>query len=226
MKKYFYLSLLFLSIFSFSADYDFSGYTKYLNKEINKGNYPGFVTLIYQNGEIIFSDTRGFSDIEEQVPLNEDSLFRIYSMTKPITGAALMVLVEQGKVSLSDPVEKYIPEFKDTKVFNKKTKQLENLDRSITLLDLATHSSGLTYSFIDKGKIKEIYDQEKIYPYYFLDNVSLERPAKKSYPDICTFSEKVATLPLVHQPGEKWTYSISQTFLNILSTITQDFLVA
>ncbi len=179
MKKYFYLTLLFLSIFSFSADYDFSGYTKYLNKEINKGNYPGFVTLIYQNGEIIFSDTRGFSDIEEQVPLNEDSLFRIYSMTKPITGAALMVLVEQGKVSLSDPVEKYIPEFKNTKVFNKKTKQLENLDRSITLLDLATHSSGLTYSFIDKGKIKEIYDQEKIYPYYFLDNVSLERPAKK-----------------------------------------------
>ena len=66
-----------------------------------------------------------------------------------------MVLVEQGKVSLSDPVEKYIPEFKNTKVFNKKTKQLENLDRSITLLDLATHSSGLTYSFIDKGKIKE-----------------------------------------------------------------------
>ena len=213
MKKYFYLSLLSLSIFSFSADYDFSGYTKYLNKEINKGNYPGFVTLIYKNGEIIFSDTRGFSDIEEQIPLNEDSLFRIYSMTKPITGAALMVLVEQGKVSLSDPVEKYIPEFKNTKVFNKKTKQLENLDRSITLLDLATHSSGLTYSFIDKGKIKEIYDQEKIYPYYFLDNVSLERPAKKSYPDICTFSEKVATLPLVHQPGEKWTYSIGMDIL-------------
>ena len=213
MKKYFYLSLLSLSIFSFSADYDFSGYTKYLNKEINKGNYPGFVTLIYQNGEIIFSDTRGFSDIEDQIPLNEDSLFRIYSMTKPITGTALMILVEQGKVSLSDPVAKYIPEFKNTKVLNTKTNQLEKLDREITLLDLATHSSGLTYSFVDRGKIKEIYDQEKIYPYYFLDNVSLERPAKKSYPDICTLSEKVATLPLVHQPGEKWTYSIGMDIL-------------
>ena len=127
-----------------------------MSKEIKKGNYPGFVTLIYQNGEVIFSDTRGYADIEDQIPLNEDSLFRIYSMTKPITGAALMVLVEQGKVSLSDPVEKYIPEFKETKVFNKKTKKFERLTRSITLLDLATHSSGLTYSFIDKGIIKEM----------------------------------------------------------------------
>ena len=83
LKKHFYLGLLSFSIFSFSADYDFSGYTKYLNKEINKGNYPGFVTLIYQNGEIIFSDTRGFSDIEDQIPLNEDSLFRIYSWQSP-----------------------------------------------------------------------------------------------------------------------------------------------
>ena len=63
-------------------------------------------------------DFRIFSDIEEKIPLNEDSLFRIYSMTKPITGAALMILVEQGKVSLLDPVEKYIPEFRNTKVLN------------------------------------------------------------------------------------------------------------
>ena len=213
MKKYFYLSLLSFSIFSFSADYDFSGYTKYLDKEINKGNFPGFVTLIYKDGKVIFSDSRGFADIEDSVALNEDSLFRIYSMTKPITGAALMILVEQGKVSLNDPVAKYIPEFKNTKVLNSKTNQLEKLDREVTLIDLATHSSGLTYSFVDRGKIKEIYDQEKIYPYYFLDNVSLERPAKKSYPDICTLSEKVATLPLVHQPGEKWTYSIGMDIL-------------
>jgi CubicO group peptidase (beta-lactamase class C family) len=213
MKKYFYFCLLAFSTVCFSIDYDFSSYTNYLTKEINKGNYPGFVTLIYKNGEIIFSDTRGFSDIEEEIPLKEDSLFRIYSMTKPITGVALMILVEQGKVSLSDPVEKYIPEFKNTKVFNKKSKQLETLSRSLTILDLATHSSGLTYSFVDKGKVKEIYDREEIYPYYFLDNISLERPAKKSYSDNCTFSEKVATLPLVHQPGEKWTYSIGMDIL-------------
>ena len=213
MKKYFYLCLFTFSIFSFSADFDFSGYTNFLDKEINRGNFPGFVTLVYKDGKVIFSDSRGFADIDDSIALNEDSLFRIYSMTKPITGAALMILVEQGKVSLSDPVAKYIPEFKNTKVLNSKTNQLEKLDREVTLLDLATHSSGLTYSFVDRGKIKEIYDQEKIYPYYFLDNVSLERPAKKSYPDICTLSEKVATLPLVHQPGEKWTYSIGMDIL-------------
>ena len=140
LKKYFYLSLLSFSIFSFSADYDFSGYTKYLDKEINKGNFPGFVTLIYKDGKVIFSDSRGFADIEDSVALNEDSLFRIYSMTKPITGAALMILVEQGKVSLNDPVAKYIPEFKNTKVLNSKTNQLEKLDREVTLIAVSyTH---------------------------------------------------------------------------------------
>ena len=213
MKKYLFLFLITFSIFSYSEDYDFSNYTKFLSKEIKNGNFPGFVTLIYKNGKVIFSDARGFADIEDRVALNEDSLFRIYSMTKPITGAALMILVEQGKVSLSDPVAKYIPEFKNTMVLNSKTNQLEKLDREVTILDLATHSSGLTYSFVDRGKIKEIYDQEKIYPYYFLDNISLERPAKKSYADICTLSEKVASLPLVHQPGEKWTYSIGMDIL-------------
>ena len=213
MKKIICLCAIILSGFIYSEDLDFSKYTSYLSKEISRGNYPGFVTLIYKDGEIIFSDTRGFSDIESQTPLKEDSLFRIYSMSKPITGAALMILVEEGKVSLSDPVEKYIPEFKNTKVFNKKNKSFEDLERPITLLDLATHSSGLTYSFVDKGKIKEIYDQEEIYPYYFLDNVSLERPAKKSYPNVCSFSEKVASLPLVHQPGDKWTYSIGMDIL-------------
>ena len=156
MKKYFYLCLFTFSFFSFSADFDFSGYTKFLDKEINKGNFPGFVTLVYKNGKVIFSDSRGFADIDDSIALTADSLFRIYSMTKPITGTALMILVEQGKVYLSDPVAKYIPEFKNTKVLNTKTNQLEKLDREITLLDLATHSSGLTYSFVDRGKIKEI----------------------------------------------------------------------
>ena len=72
LKKYFYLSLLFFSIFSFSADYDFSGYTKYLNKEINKGNYPGFVTLIYQNGEIIFSDIKEVKLLDQLIFLPQD----------------------------------------------------------------------------------------------------------------------------------------------------------
>ena len=92
-------------------------------------------------------------------------------MTKPVTGVALMIAVDQGLVNLSDSVTKYIPEFKNTKVFldNNKT---EKLKRNITLLDLATHTSGLAYTFTIKGDLQEIYLQEKIFPYYAIDTLS------------------------------------------------------
>ena len=211
-KKLTLLLILFSSLI-ISKNYDFSSYTDFLDKEIKKGNFPGFVTLIYKNGEVIFSDNRGFSDIEEGTPLNKDSLFRIYSMSKPVTGVALMILVERGLISLEDPVYKFIPEFKNTKVYDKKTKSNIDLMRSIKIIDLATHSSGLTYSFVDKGKIKEIYENENIYPYYVQDNIFSVESFEKSYKDVCSFSEKVASLPLVHQPGEKWTYSIGMDIL-------------
>ena len=211
-KKLTLLLILFSSLI-ISKNYDFSNYTDFLDKEIKKGNFPGFVTLIYKNGEVIFSDNRGFSDIEERTPLNKDSLFRIYSMSKPVTGVALMILVERGLISLEDPVYKFIPEFKNTKVYDKKTKSNIDLIRSIKIIDLATHSSGLTYSFVDKGKIKEIYENENIYPYYVQDNIFNVESFEKSYKDVCSFSEKVASLPLVHQPGEKWTYSIGMDIL-------------
>ena len=98
MKKFFYTYLILFNLYAFSADYDFSSYTNYLSKEIKNGNYPGFVTLVYQNGEVIFSDTRGYADLDDETPLKEDSLFRIYSMSKPITGAALMILVENPPI--------------------------------------------------------------------------------------------------------------------------------
>ena len=211
-KKLTLLLILFSSLL-ISKNYDFSSYTDFLDKEIKKGNFPGFVTLIYKNGEVIFSDNRGFSDIEEGTPLNKDSLFRIYSMSKPVTGVALMILIERGIISLDDPVYKFIPEFKNTKVYDKKNKSIIDLKRPIKIVDLATHSSGLTYSFVDKGKIKEIYEKENIYPYYVQDNIFNVESFEKSYKDVCSFSEKVASLPLVHQPGAKWTYSIGMDIL-------------
>ncbi len=213
LYKNFSLVLILFSSLLVSKNYDFSSYTDFLDKEIKKGNFPGFVTLIYKNGEVIFSDNRGFSDIEEGTPLNKDSLFRIYSMSKPVTGVALMILVERGLIALDDPLYKYIPEFKETKVYDNKTKSYIDLKRSIKIIDLATHSSGLTYSFVDKGKIKEIYENENIYPYYVQDNIFNVESFEKSYKDVCSFSEKVASLPLVHQPGAKWTYSIGMDIL-------------
>ena len=204
-------------LFSFSVSgenesYNFSSLSKFLNKEISKGRYPGFLTLIKKDGKLIYQDVSGFSDVKNKTPLQRDSLFRIYSMTKPVTGVALMIAVDQGLLKLSDPVSKYIPEFKDTKVLLRGNKT-ESLKRDITLLDLATHTSGLAYTFSMKGELQDIYLKEKIFPYYALDTLDDDLKPEKLYENICSFSKKVASVPLAHQPGEKWTYSIGMDIL-------------
>jgi len=211
------LIYIFFILFSFTVSssnesYNFSSLSKFLNKEISKERYPGFLTLIKKDGKLIYQDVSGFSDVEDKTPLKRDSLFRIYSMTKPVTGVALMIAVDQGLLKLSDPVSKYIPEFKDTKVLLKNN-ETESLKRDITLLDLATHTSGLAYSFSIKGELQDIYLKEKIYPYYALDTLNDDIKPEKFYKNICSFSKKVASVPLAHQPGEKWTYSIGMDIL-------------
>lgn len=211
------LIYIFFILFSFSASgenesYNFSSLSKFLNKEISKGRYPGFLTLIKKDGKLIYQDVSGFSDVKNKTPLQRDSLFRIYSMTKPVTGVALMIAVDQGLLKLSDPVSKYIPEFKDTKVLLRGNKT-ESLKRDITLLDLATHTSGLAYTFSIKGELQDIYLKEKIFPYYALDTLDDDIKPEKLYENICSFSKKVASVPLAHQPGEKWTYSIGMDIL-------------
>ena len=214
LKILIYISFI---LFSFSVigeneSYNFSSLSKFLNKEISKGRYPGFLTLIKKDGKVIYQDVSGFNDVENKTPLQRDSLFRIYSMTKPVTGVALMIAVDQGLLKLSDPVSKYIPEFKDTRVLLRGNKT-ESLKRDITLLDLATHTSGLAYTFSIKGELQDIYLKEKIFPYYALDTLDDDIKPEKLYENICSFSKKVASVPLAHQPGEKWTYSIGMDIL-------------
>ena len=214
LKILIYISFI---LFSFSVSgenesYNFSSLSKFLNKEISKGRYPGFLTLIKKDGKVIYQDVSGFNDVKNKTPLQRDSLFRIYSMTKPVTGVALMIAVDQGLLKLSDPVSKYIPEFKDTRVLLRANKT-ESLKRDITLLDLATHTSGLAYTFSIKGELQDIYLKEKIFPYYALDTLDDDIKPEKLYENICSFSKKVASVPLAHQPGEKWTYSIGMDIL-------------
>ena len=214
LKILIYISFI---LFSFSVSgenesYNFSSLSKFLNKEISKGRYPGFLTIIKKDGKVIYQDVSGFNDVKNKTPLQRDSLFRIYSMTKPVTGVALMIAVDQGLLKLSDPVSKYIPEFKDTRVLLRGNKT-ESLKRDITLLDLATHTSGLAYTFSIKGELQDIYLKEKIFPYYALDTLDDDIKPEKLYENICSFSKKVASVPLAHQPGEKWTYSIGMDIL-------------
>ena len=195
-----------------------------LSEHIKEGRFPGFITAVARKGRVVHFETQGFSDIEKQIPLQKDSLFRIYSMSKPITGVALMILIEEGKIRLNDPVSLYIPEFAETKVMvmNKDgSYTTEKLDREVTIRDLATHTSGIAYSFTANDALQEIYEKEKLSPYFFIDNLDTAKignsvviKSEKSFPDICAFSEGLASkAPLMHQPGEKYTYSMGMDVL-------------
>ena len=195
-----------------------------LSEHIKEGRFPGFITAVARKGRVVHFETQGFSDIEKQIPLQKDSLFRIYSMSKPITGVALMILIEEGKIRLNDPVSLYIPEFAETKVMvmNKDgSYTTEKLDREVTIRDLATHTSGIAYSFTANDALQEIYEKEKLSPYFFIDNLDTAKigdsvviKSEKSFPNICAFSEGLASkAPLMHQPGEKYTYSMGMDVL-------------
>ena len=195
-----------------------------LEENIKAGRFPGFITAVARKGKVVHFETQGFSDVEKQIPLQKDSLFRIYSMSKPITGVALMILLEEGKVRLNDPVSIYIPEFANTEVMvvnEDGTTSTEKLKRQITIRDLATHTSGIAYSFTAIPQLQKIYFEEKLSPYFFIDNFealqvngSTVVSSGKSFPDICTFSSALASkAPLMHQPGAKYTYSMGMDVL-------------
>ena len=233
-KKLIIISSFVFSISIFSSSYEASqagmSYERLekiaptLSEHIKEGRFPGFITAVARKGRVVHFETQGFSDIEKQIPLQKDSLFRIYSMSKPITGVALMILIEEGKVRLNDPVSLYIPEFAETKVMvmnQDGSFTTEKLDREITIRDLATHTSGIAYSFTANEALQAIYEKEKLSPYFFIDNLDTAKigdsvviKSEKSFPDICTFSEGLASkAPLMHQPGEKYTYSMGMDVL-------------
>ena len=195
-----------------------------LEENIQAGRFPGFITAVARKGEVVHYETQGFSDVEKKISLEKDSIFRIYSMSKPVTGVALMILLEEGKVRLSDPVSLYIPEFATTEVMvinEDGTTSREKLKRQVTIRDLATHTSGIAYSFTAIPQLRKIYSEERLSPYFFIDNFEALQvngatvvSSGKSFPDVCSFSSALASkAPLMHQPGEKYTYSMGMDVL-------------
>ena len=196
-----------------------------LSKYVTQGRLPGLITAVARKGKIVHFETQGFADVENKIPLKEDSLFRIYSMSKPITGVALMILIEEGKVRLNDPVSIYIPEFSSTKVMKVNEAgsiSTERLNKPITIRDLATHTSGIAYSFTANKQLREIYEENKLTPYFFIDNMNTVSDldsgsfatSTKAFPDVCSFSSALASkAPLMHQPGAKYTYSMGMDVL-------------
>jgi CubicO group peptidase (beta-lactamase class C family) len=164
---------------------------------IGDDKIAGAVTLVARRGKIVHLQSVGLLDRETRQPMRDDAIFRIFSMTKPITCVALMMLYEQGRFQLSDPVSKWIPAFADVKVYAGGTRaemKLEPLQRPITIRDLLTHTAGLTYSNNKQGPVEEMYRE--------CGMTIMDRERSLS-----ELVEMVAELPLAFQPGTAWRYS-------------------
>jgi len=142
--------------------------SEHFNAYVDNGSLPNVSILIKKDNKEIYRHHHGFADIESEISVSDKTVYRIYSMTKPVTGVAIMQLVENGQLRLNDKVSKYIPAFKNTKVINLEFQDyVVKPKREITIRDLLTHTSGLTYSWAGEGPVNQIYRKYNIRPYYF-----------------------------------------------------------
>lgn len=177
----------------------------YMRNEIATGRIAGAVVLIQQHGQPVLFESFGVRDVDGKRPMTTDTIFRLYSMSKAVTSVAAMMLVDDGKLSLDDPLSKYIPAFTDVKVGLERRDENGKialvrapLDRPITIKDLLRHTSGLTYGFYGDGTVRKLYANAGLFEGDF---------------DNALFAERVAKLPLAEQPGTLWDYGHSTDIL-------------
>jgi CubicO group peptidase (beta-lactamase class C family) len=178
---------------------------EYFRGQIASGKIPGAILLIRQHDKPVYHEFFGVRDLATKLPMTDDTIFRLHSMTKPITSVVAMMLVDEGKLRLDDPVAKYIPSFAEAKVGvekkaanGDKTLDLVPANRPITIVDLMTHTSGITYGFYGESMVRQLYRDAKIYDGDF---------------DNAEFVERIARLPLAVQPGTEWDYGHSTDIL-------------
>src|SRR3954452_17515045 len=132
---------------------------------LDAGRFPGTQLVVYRRGQLVHDAVQGFADLERKTPVRHDTIFRIYSMTKPITSVAFMMLFEEGRVALDEPVHKYIPEWKNLGVFQAGTAPAfltKPPSRPMLIVDLLRHTSGLTYGFQQRSNVDAAYREKKI----------------------------------------------------------------
>jgi CubicO group peptidase (beta-lactamase class C family) len=164
-----------------------------LKADVDAKRFPGVVLLIARKGKIAFYEAAGYQDSASQTPMKKDSIFRIASMSKPITTVAAMILAEENKLDVGAPVAQYLPEFKDVKVGPEGAPP----KRPMTVQDLMRHTSGLTYGLFGNSPVDQMYRKANIF-------------ASKSLAEMV---KTIASMPLLHQPGEFWEYSVSTDVL-------------
>jgi CubicO group peptidase (beta-lactamase class C family) len=174
---------------------------------IEAGRFPGTRLLVYRRGEIVHSTVQGFADVERKAPVKDDTIFRIYSMTKPITTVAFMMLVEEGRVALDEPVHKYIPEWAGLGVFQAGVTTpflTKPPSRPMQIIDLLRHTSGLTYGFQQRTNVDAAYRALKI--------GEVEKSGTLAVDDCAD----LAKIPLEFSPGDAWNYSVSTDVVGYL----------
>jgi len=184
-------------MFEIKTSKEFENVENYLNQLVEDKKIPNYIFLLFRKGKINYLQKNGFQDMENQIPVEFDTIFRFYSMTKPITAIGLMMLHEDGKFQLNDPIGKYIPEFFNVKVFVREENGkiiTKKPKRDITILDLFTHTSGLSYGFAVNDPVSKMY-------------LELLNPVKNKSSTLRDIVEKISTLPLRFQPGEQFRYS-------------------
>lgn len=174
----------------------------YLNRYVDEGKLPGYLVLVARKGHPAFLHRYGLRDVEADLPIEEDTIFRFYSMTKPITSVALMMLYERGLFQLNDPVSRFIPEFGQMQVYV--SGEGDNIvtrppQREVTIRDLFSHTAGLTYGFVGGHPVADLYSQRNIQGGTAQDMIN-----------------HLAELPLLFDPGTKWNYSVATDVLGYL----------
>jgi CubicO group peptidase (beta-lactamase class C family) len=168
---------------------------------VTRREAAGIVTLVGRDGKVVDVHATGFQDAESKTPMRENTIFRIASMTKPITSVAIMMLYEEGKLRLNDPVSRFIPAFKQQRVTNEKG-ETENARRGMTIRDLLVHRSGLSYGFLNAGAVGNAYRANGVVDGLTTTDMTLAEGI-----------DKLAAQPLMSQPGAAWNYSLSTDVL-------------
>jgi CubicO group peptidase (beta-lactamase class C family) len=189
--------------------------TARLKADIEKGVIPGAIVVVARHGKIAMFEPLGMLNPETKAPMTRDAIFRIYSMSKPITSVAAMILFEEGKLALNEPVSKYIPQLGGLKVGVEKpdpsggnpTLELVPSHRDMTIQDLLRHTSGLTYGFTGSSLVKKMYVDAKV---------------SADYPSNAELVERLGKLPLAYQPGTTWEYSHATDVLGRVVEVVSD----
>jgi CubicO group peptidase (beta-lactamase class C family) len=170
----------------------------YFEKQVEDRRTGGFQILVARKGKVVMHENIGMADIEADRPITDETLFRIFSMTKPVVGVAMMMLYEEGLFSLADPLAMHIPEFANIKVYAGDDENgemlLEDPVRQPTIHDLMQHTAGFTYGLFDRSRIGEMYRELEVEGF---DKTQQE------------FVNALAKIPLRYQPGERWAYSVA-----------------